>query len=183
MNKTPLYERLRSEPSPLSVPGSLPVLFFGDLFAARCATISLNPSPQEYLDRAGLELQGADRRFETLTSLNARSRAELTDSQCDQAIQTMRDYYQPGRPVYRWFRSFLHLADGIGLDWAFPGFVDSAICHSFIEWHPFSGRCPDTTLPRKVAPRPATRVAFCPLLLTDLIRPLLAAPSVRTPAA
>ena len=97
--------------------GSLPVLFFGDLFGAKCATISLNPSPQEYLDRAGLELQGADRRFETLTSLNAPSRAELTDLQCDQAIQTMRDYYQLGRPVYRWFRSFLHLADGIGLDY------------------------------------------------------------------
>jgi hypothetical protein len=117
MNNLVLYERLRREPSTLSVPGSLPVLFFGDLFTAKCATISLNPSPQEYLDRDGLELQGAHRRFETLASLGARSRADLTDLQCDQAILTMRDYYQPGRPVYRWFRSFLHLADGLELDY------------------------------------------------------------------
>ena len=112
-----LHERLRRDASPLSVPGSLPVLFFGDLFDAPFATVSLNPSPQEYLDRQGLELQGAERRFDTLASLGSRSRAELTDAQCDRAIDTMRNYYQPGKPMYRWFHSFVRFANGLGLDY------------------------------------------------------------------
>jgi hypothetical protein len=39
-----LYERLRRPPSPATVPGALPVLFFGDLLQAEVATVGLNPS-------------------------------------------------------------------------------------------------------------------------------------------
>src|SRR5262245_7830537 len=98
-----LYERLRRPPSRSSVPGSLPVLFFGDLPAARAVTVGLNPSWQEYLDRSGRELNGAGRRFETLQSLTAPDRPSLSDDQCNRAIQTMHSYYQPGKPVYGWF--------------------------------------------------------------------------------
>lgn len=95
--------RLRRPPSRASVPGSLPVLFFGDLPQARIATVGLNPSRQEYLDTAGRELTGALRRFETLASVGADRRQDMTDEQADQAIRTMRAYFQPGRPVYSWF--------------------------------------------------------------------------------
>jgi len=44
-----INERLRCTPSLSSVRHSLPVLFFGDLFTARIATVALNPSWQEYL--------------------------------------------------------------------------------------------------------------------------------------
>ena len=91
-----LYSRLRQCPSASSVPRSLPVLFFGDLFTASVATVGLNPSYQEFLDRRGIELDGAARRFETLTSLCAADRSSLTDGQCDRAIETMQLYYRPG---------------------------------------------------------------------------------------
>ncbi len=100
-----LYARLRQPPLASSVPQSLPVLFFGDLFTASVATVGLNPSDQEYLGRGGIELDGPARRFETLTSLGAADRSSLTDEQCDRAIQTMRAYYQPEKPIYSWFRS------------------------------------------------------------------------------
>lgn len=100
-----LYARLRQPPSASSVPRSLPVLFFGDLFTAGVATVGLNPSNKEYLGRGGVELEGATRRFETLTSLGVADRSSLTDEQCDRAIQRMRTYYQPGKPIYGWFRA------------------------------------------------------------------------------
>lgn len=95
-----LHDRLRRPPGQSSVPGSLPVVFFGDLFTARVATVGLNPSHQEYLDRSGNERCGALRRFETLHSLRAPDRASLSVEQCDRAIATMRTYFQPGKPVY-----------------------------------------------------------------------------------
>lgn len=99
-----LRARLRRASSRSSVPGSLPVLFFGDLLRATVATVGLNPSKLEYLDKSGEELQGRSRRFETLKSLGATSRETLTDDQVDRAVRTMRSYFHPGRPVYSsWF--------------------------------------------------------------------------------
>jgi hypothetical protein len=96
------------------VDGALPVLFFGDLFQARVATIGINPSKREYLDTEGYELTGSERRFETLTSLGARDRASLTDEQCERAVDTMRNYFQPAKPVYRWFRSLDRVMQAMG---------------------------------------------------------------------
>jgi hypothetical protein len=66
IDRARLYERLRRAPSASTVPGSLPVLFFGDLFSARVATVGLNPSNQEYTTRDGAMLtgsRGASRRW------------------------------------------------------------------------------------------------------------------------
>lgn len=114
----PLYSRLRRCPSISSVAQSLPVLFFGDLLRARVATIGLNPSHREYVDRHGVELEGAERRFETLTSLHAADRPCLTDEQCDRAIRTMRAYYRPGSPVYTWFRSLERVTCAMGFSYS-----------------------------------------------------------------
>jgi len=113
-----LYARLRQRASHSSVPKSLPVLFFGDLFTAHVATVGLNPSDREYVDKQGLELEGAERRFETLTSLHATDRPSLTDEQCDRAIQTMREYYQPGKPIYTWFRPLARVTSAMGFSYA-----------------------------------------------------------------
>jgi len=104
-----LQERLRLEGSESSVPASLPVLFFGDALTARVATVGLNPSKFEYLDRGGEMLTGRNQRFATTTSLGAVSRAELTDAQADEAIEVMRGYYDDGRPVYGSY--FRHLTN------------------------------------------------------------------------
>lgn len=112
------HERLRRDPVPASVPGSLPVLFFGDLFSARVATVGINPSRQEYLGRDGRELAGTRRRFETLSSLEASSRAALTDEQADRAIRTMRGYYRPGGNAYWWFASYARVIEGMGASYA-----------------------------------------------------------------
>jgi len=109
-----LRSRIRSAPRPQSVNRSTPVLFFGDIFSARIATIGLNPSDQEFLDRRGAQLSGPARRFETLDSLGATDRRSLTREQCDQAIDTMRNYFTPGKPVYSWFRGLARVVEGMG---------------------------------------------------------------------
>jgi hypothetical protein len=91
-----LFNRLRRAPSQSSVPESLPILFFGDSFSARVATVGINPSDQEYLGPDGQELQGNARRFHTLSSLGASDRVSLNPEQAMQAIERMRRNFQPG---------------------------------------------------------------------------------------
>jgi hypothetical protein len=112
----PMRARLRRPPSRHAVPGSLPVLFFGDVFTARVATVGLNPSDREYVSsRTGQLLTGMEQRFATLASLGAADRASVTDSQCDAALGWMRVYFRPGRPAYwRWFRGLERVLQGLG---------------------------------------------------------------------
>lgn len=116
-----LVERLRRTPSSSSVPGAPPVLFFGDLFEAEVATVGLNPSHQEYLATDGTMLSGAVQRFATLDSLGAPARSVLSDEQCAQAIEWMRKYYEPGRPVYSWFNSLSRVVEGFGVAFSSGG--------------------------------------------------------------
>jgi uracil-DNA glycosylase len=110
-----LRQRLRAAPSQSSVAGSLPVLFFGDALRARVATIGLNPSKREYLNKQGEPLTGDDQRFATTTSLGVSSRLDLSDTQSDSAIEIMRSYYDANRPVYdSYFRHLSHFLNGMG---------------------------------------------------------------------
>ena len=114
-------DRLRRPPTPWSVDGSLPVLFFGDIDSAKVATVGLNPSDREYTDEWGELLAGADQRFATLPSLHAASRMALTDEQCDVAVEWMRRYFETGRPVYgHYFRTLMNFLAGWGVDFG-PG--------------------------------------------------------------
>ena len=63
--------RIRRSPPERSciVPGSTPVLAFGDARSARVATLGLNPSRIEFLDKAGVLLEGDNRRLATHASL------------------------------------------------------------------------------------------------------------------
>jgi hypothetical protein len=91
------------------------VLFFGDLFRAEIATVGLNPSDREYVAKDGHLLAGPAQRFETLDSLDAQTRADLTDEQCKTAVDRMRDYYEPGKPVYgSWFTALGRVVEGFG---------------------------------------------------------------------
>jgi len=108
---------MREATSPHTVPNSLPVLYFGSPNEARCATVGLNPSKQEFLDLKGSELDGTKRRFHTLGSLGASSRSALTDEQCDLAVQLMDEYFQVGRRVYKWFIPLDRVLSGLGLSY------------------------------------------------------------------
>jgi len=113
-----LTARLRDKPIPATVPGSLPVLFFGDLLSARIATISINPSRQECLSREGEELDGVRRRFETFRSLEAADRASLSDEQTKQAIDRIHGYFDHDESVYSWFNGLIRVIEGMGYSYS-----------------------------------------------------------------
>jgi hypothetical protein len=49
----------------------------------------------------------------TLDSLGAHDRASLTDNQCDEAIEWIRDYYDEGKPVYgSWLNALSRVVEG-----------------------------------------------------------------------
>lgn len=97
-----LADRLRRTPSQSTVPGAPAVLFFGDPETAVVATVGLNPSRLEYRNGRGEELDGEQRRFETLGSVGAESRGELTDDQVQAIVEGQRRYFSRA-PYWRWF--------------------------------------------------------------------------------
>ncbi len=116
--KTTLYQRLRSAPTASAVTGSLPILFFGDLFGARVATVGINPSWREYLGKAKEELDGSRRRFQSLRSLGAATRTELTDQQAELALNSMREYFRPGGNAFSWFAGYSRVVEGMGFSYS-----------------------------------------------------------------
>jgi hypothetical protein len=114
--KAEMRLRLRRPAPPGVVQGALPVLFFGNIWEARVATLGLNPSKSEYLDKGRLELEGNYRRFESLRSLEAPDRSSLTDQQCEAALDRMRNYFLPGKPVLKqWFGPVMRVLNGMDL--------------------------------------------------------------------
>lgn len=80
-----------------------PVPSFGDLSASKIATIGLNPSNREFVDKEGAELKGVSRRFHTLYSLGINSWSEIDARHLDAIITSCRSYFR-GNPYHQWFR-------------------------------------------------------------------------------
>lgn len=64
MDKQTLERILRPAPAGLGVvPGTTPVVSFGDISRARIATISINPSHREFVDNKGALLAPENKRL------------------------------------------------------------------------------------------------------------------------
>lgn len=79
-----------------------PVPYFGMLQEAKVATLGINPSNREFVDVAGQELDGEDRRFPTLGSLGLRAWEDASSLDVT-AIVSACDRYFSGNPYNRWF--------------------------------------------------------------------------------
>lgn len=81
---------------------STPVPFFGDATRARVATLGINPSDQEFLDRFGGALTGEACRLPTLASLGVSSWSDVSWVHLKQILVACRGYFQHN-PYVRWF--------------------------------------------------------------------------------
>jgi hypothetical protein len=88
-----------------------PIPCFGDLSRARVATLGLNPSNKEFLDKSGDELVGVSRRFHTLKSLNLGSWAEVDARHLRLILESCRGYFELN-PYDRWFRKLDKVVGG-----------------------------------------------------------------------
>lgn len=128
----PAYIEARIRRTPPSdccvVPGSTPVVSFGNAQTATVATLGLNPSRLEFLDDAGSELAGNARRLATHSSLGT---ADLSTAPAETVAQVLADCngYFKRRP-YRWFNWFRPILKACGV-----AFDDGTACHlDLVQW-------------------------------------------------
>ncbi len=104
------------------LPGSTPVVAFGDPTHSWAATLGLNPSRVEFVED-GVELDGEERRFETLGSLGVR-RLEDTPEEVVARIYERCNRYFHGNPYRRWFDDLERMLNTVGASY----FANTA-CH------------------------------------------------------
>lgn len=102
-----------------------PVLCFGDLAKAQVATLGINPSNREFVDKSGNELRGASRRFHTLSSLGLASWSDADARHLRLILESCRTYFK-SNPYNRWFGR---------LDEVLSGARASYYCDSFRACH------------------------------------------------
>lgn len=123
------------------LPGSLPVVSFGDPGTAAVATVSLNPSWLEFLSPAGEWLTGGHRRLASLNSMCANGPGELDAIQVGQVVSDSFGYFRSGNWYRRWFGWLERLLVSSGAG----SYLDGSACHlDLVQWatRPAQGKLP-----------------------------------------
>jgi hypothetical protein len=123
--------RIRRTPPAESyvVPGSTPVLAFGDVQSARVATIGLNPSRIEFTDEEGNFLEGDRRRLATYRSLGTPDLATAPSKVIEQVLSDCNRYFDR-RPYRRWFDHLEPILQACG-----ASYYDATACHlDLVQW-------------------------------------------------
>lgn len=130
---TPSYIEARIRRSPPKgacvVPGSTPVLAFGDARTAHVATLGLNPSRLEFTNKRGVLLEGSERRLATHASLGL---SDLTTAQSTVVSQVLDDcnHYFQRKPYRGWFDKFKPILAACG-----ASYYDGSACHlDLVQW-------------------------------------------------
>lgn len=128
-----IVDRIRKElPAECCVlPGSLPVVSFGDLSGARVATLSLNPSSAEFLSNKGEWLLGSRRRLASLVSLGESDPRELDDDAVTRVLRDSNAYFAGPNWYRQWFGRLEALLAAASLG----SYLDGTACHlDLVQW-------------------------------------------------
>lgn len=111
------------------VPGSTPVVAFGNSRSARVATLGLNPSCAEFLDRDGNELKGDDRRLATHSSIGYSNLADAPDTIVAKVLEDCDSYFQRN-PYRKWFDQLEPTLNACG-----ASYYNGSACHlDLVQW-------------------------------------------------
>jgi hypothetical protein len=102
-----------------------PVPFFGDAKRATIATLGLNPSNLEFVDRHQSALLGEARRLPTLTSLGIKSWDQVSLQQYVMILDAFGNYFH-NNPYSRWFDRLDALLSETGHSYYSR---DNPVCH------------------------------------------------------
>lgn len=106
VNEVETLIRLLSTGAPLpfgAIPWASPVVSFGNPLKCSIATLGLNPSNLEFVDKNGKELQIPFNRFESLATLQAISWLEVKVEDMEKVWQACAEYFYRN-PYNQWFR-------------------------------------------------------------------------------
>jgi hypothetical protein len=137
-------ERLRRPPPEGCnvIPGSTPVVGFGDPRNAKVATIGLNPNRLEFLDSDGSLLREDAQRLETLLSVGANSLEEVESHVLARVFEGCSWYFERN-PYRRWFDVLERVLNGIGVS-----YYRGTACHlTLVQWatNPTWGLLPESS--------------------------------------
>jgi hypothetical protein len=102
-----------------------PVIAFGNYKRSLIATVGLNPSNREFVDKKGNELTGYEKRFQTLSSLKIDCWEALDENGFDLIERSWSDYFQVN-PYVGWFKDMDLIISGTNNSF-FD--IDSKACH------------------------------------------------------
>ena len=94
------------------VPGSTPIVAFGDARTAKVATLGLNPSSLEFQDRSGNDLVGCFRRLATHSSLGVEDLANAPPATIAQVLKECNSYFECN--PYEWFNDLELILNACG---------------------------------------------------------------------
>jgi hypothetical protein len=111
------------------VPGSTPVVSFGDARSASVATLGLNPSRIEFLDSNGQELVGSSRRLATHRSLGTSDLANADHALVAQVLDDCNSYFDR-QPYREWFDQLDLILQACGVS-----YYGGSACHlDLVQW-------------------------------------------------
>jgi hypothetical protein len=127
------------------IPWSCPVPSFGNPEKSKIATVGLNPSNREFVDDAGHELDGFERRFPTLTSLGISNWSEISQKHLGLILQLCNEYFLRN-PYDLWFKKLDYLISGTEMS-----FYSSAAQACHLDLIPYATTCKwvDLTIKQK----------------------------------
>ena len=117
-----------------------PIASFGDLSNSKIATLGLNPSNREFVDKQGNELKGAQRRFHTLYSLGLKKWSEANVKHVNLIAELCQEYFYRN-PYDGWFKRLDYLISGTSMSYYFPS---GEACH--LDLIPYATACKWTNL-------------------------------------
>lgn len=117
-----------------------PVPSFGNLSAAKIATLGLNPSNKEFVDDNGKELAGKNRRFHTLKSLGLENWTDIEEEHIKLIIEGCYGYFNRN-PYDSWFKKLDNIISGTTMSYYFPS---GKACH--LDLIPYATSCKWTDL-------------------------------------
>ena len=111
------------------VSGSTPVVSFGNAITATAATLGLNPSRVEFLDRRGAELVGSLRRLATHSSLGVNDLSSVPIQKIEEVFSDCNLYFDRN-PYRQWFNQLELILKHSGLS-----YYDGTACHlDLVQW-------------------------------------------------
>jgi hypothetical protein len=119
-NEQVIFERITKK-SAISeiIPGSTPVISFGDFTRAQIATIGINPSTKEFLTGGKspkLIVGKGKKRLEDFESLEINDYGQITSEKADAVWRGCQEYFQ--RNPYHWFSHFAPVLSAAGASYA-----------------------------------------------------------------
>lgn len=127
MNRNEAIEKLMQLQPPKGIgiiPGTTPVISFGDFTTARVATLGINPSSREFLS-GGKLIPSDNKRLVDFEVLGSGASFPLTSDQASQVWDGCAQYFTTNRAYWSWFKPLSDLLRATGG----LSYEDGSACH------------------------------------------------------